>query len=406
MSALALLLSAMTSLQAIVALGTFSLSVLAPQLGLSVGQLGALNTVLFGAGAVSAFCAGNWIQRWGDLHLAALCMATVAAAMLCLMAGSFLGWVWLLWPAVILLGLAFGPETPASTAALSRITPGPRRPLVFSIRQTGNQIGVIAGSLTLPVLVTWHALLPYAGIGILALGGAAVCVALARNPQLQADPADKTSAGASVASSDTVRFILGSHRMRLLALAMLAYTATQMCLNTFLVSYFVHDWHETAAHAAQAVALLQAGGLAGRVFWGWLGQRTAGSHSLTGWLGLIGLLMAGCGALLVAGGLTIGGLGFGVLSTLLGFTASGWNGIMIAEVVRISGTARAGAVSGAMLMTGYGGLTLAPITFAMTAAVGGITISFLALFFAAALAGGALLALGRDNKPDGTEQND
>ena len=57
LSPLALALPAMTALQVTVALGTFSLSVLAPQLGLSVAQLAGLNTVLFGVGTAGALLA-------------------------------------------------------------------------------------------------------------------------------------------------------------------------------------------------------------------------------------------------------------------------------------------------------------------------------------------------------------
>ena len=57
LSPLARALPAMTALQASVALGCFSLSVLAPQLGLSLAQLAALNTVLFCVGTVGALLA-------------------------------------------------------------------------------------------------------------------------------------------------------------------------------------------------------------------------------------------------------------------------------------------------------------------------------------------------------------
>ena len=58
MSPLARALPAMTALQATVALGMFALSVLAPQLGLSVAELAALNTLMFGVGTVGALFAG------------------------------------------------------------------------------------------------------------------------------------------------------------------------------------------------------------------------------------------------------------------------------------------------------------------------------------------------------------
>ena len=55
------------------------------------------------------------------------------------------------------LGLAFGPETPASTALLGKLVTDERRALVFSVRQTGNQIGAVLGSLSLPAIAIWLA---------------------------------------------------------------------------------------------------------------------------------------------------------------------------------------------------------------------------------------------------------
>ncbi len=390
MSPLALALPAMTMLQAIVALGAFALSVLAPQLGISVAQLGALNTVLFGVGALGSLFAGRLIRRLGDLWLACACLVAVAAAMLCLGLGARFGAHWVLWIAVLLLGLAFGPETPASTSVLSRVTPAARRPLVFSVRQTGNQIGAIAGSLLLPALLLQGPGLPYALVGGLACAGALWCALLARGQSLR--PTRTLAQGVVGMSPEAIGEVVRSRPLRLLAFATLAYSATQMCLNTFLMSYVVREWQQPVAAAALLVALLQAGGLAGRLFWGWVGQRIGGGSSLAALLGALGLLMAVSGALLVLWRGAAGGMVFGVLVASVGFSASGWNGVMLAEVARIAGPARAGAVSGAVLMFGYAGLAVAPLAFVATSAQAGMTAAFLGLFALALVAGCALLA--------------
>ncbi len=53
-----------------------------------------------------------------------------------------------------------------------------------------------------------------------------------------------------------------------------------------------------------------------------------------------------------------------VLFMLVGFSASGWNGVMVAEIARVAGVERAGAVTGAALLFGYSGLAVAPLAFA------------------------------------------
>ena len=390
MSALGRVLPAMTLLQAIVALGAFSLSVLAPQLDIAVERLGILNAVMFGVGAVASLFAGRLIRLFGDLRLASICLVAVALAMLCLLAGSLFGLAWALWPAVLLLGLAFGPETPASTAVLARLTTAAQRSLVFSVRQTGNQIGAMTGSLALPVLLVWHPTLPYAGVGAIAVMAALWCGVLARDARLAPAQAAGGTPGAAAPDVGALRDVLASRELRLLALALLAYSATQMCMNTFLMSFFVRDWRYAVGMAAQTLALLQLGGLAGRLFWGWFGGRGAGEKSLAPLLGALGLFMAASGAALVlAQG--IGGVAIAVLAALTGFTASGWNGVMIAEVTRIAGPRRAGAIAGVVLMFGYAGLALAPLGFVAVAAAAGMATAFLSLLGFAAFAGVALM---------------
>jgi sugar phosphate permease len=387
MSPLALALPAMTLLQAIVALGTFSLSVLAPQLGLSVTHLGLLNAMLFGIGALGSLHAGRLIRCIGDLQLACCCLLAVAAAMLCLAAGSALGMDWAVWPAALLLGFAFGPETPASTSVLARVTPAARRPLVFSVRQTGNQLGAIAGSLALPLLLIADARLPFACVSVMALVGGLWCAMLARGARLRLPP---NMPIASTLDSGALARVLTSRALLLLALATLAYSATQVCLNTFLMSYLVRERQQAAVEAAQMVALLQTGGLAGRLFWGWAAQRIGAGGALTTLLGALGLLMAASGAALVTASPAGGALVFCLLAVATGFTASGWNGVMIAEIARIAGPDRAGELTGAVLMFGYAGLALAPLAFVAAGTGSGMIGAFLLLFACAAAAGLAL----------------
>jgi MFS family permease len=169
----------MTAVQAVVAMGTFALSALAPQLGVDLQALGWLGSALFGIGALSSLATGWLIRRVGDLALAALCMLAVLLAMLCLAVGT-VGWP--LWLAVLLLGLAFGSETPASVSVLARMTPLERRPWIFSVRQTGNQIGAMAGSLLLPALLPQGAARPFLLVAALALAVALWCAWLRRGP--------------------------------------------------------------------------------------------------------------------------------------------------------------------------------------------------------------------------------
>ncbi|WP_088287458.1 MFS transporter [Ideonella sp. A 288] len=388
LSPLARALPAMTALQATVALGCFSLSVLAPQLGLSVAQLAGLNTVLFGVGTVGALMAGRWLRRWGAWPVAALCAGAVAAGTLCLLVGGPLA----PWLAVLLFGLAFGPETPASAAVLTRITPPARRPWVFSVRQTGNQIGAMAGSVLLPALMVFHPRAPFVAIAAVATAMAAWCLLLSRDKALAAERSE--AAVDTSPRGQGLRRVLSTRPLRALAFATLTYTAAQMCLNTFLMSLAVREWQLEVAHAGAWVATLQAAGLAGRLFWGRFAQRCRSAGRL---LALIGLLIASAGIPLMVWPTAQQGLPMAVLVAVLGFTASGWNGVLVAEVSRIAGPAGAGALTGAVLVFGYAGLTLAPLAFAAASGVSSMALAFTGVFAAAGAAGAVLWHATRDS---------
>lgn len=381
MSPLARALPAMTALQATVALGMFALSVLAPQLGLSVAQLGALNTLMFSVGTVGALGAGLLLQRLGDWNVAALCAAAVAAGMVCLMLGGPLA----PWLAVLLFGLAFGPETPASASVLARVTPPTRRTWVFSVRQTGNQIGAMTGSVVLPLLLVANPQLPFGAVALIAVLMTAWCLQLARNDTLRVAPPEVRASGFG---RTALRRVLQSRSLLALALAVLCYSALQMCLNTFLMSLAVREWRLDVTTAAAWVAWLQAAGLGGRLFWGWLAQRMPSTAALLGWLGL---MIAGVGTVLMTSSAPHDGWRMALMIGLLGFTASGWNGVLVAEVSRIAGVQHAGALTGAVLMFGYIGLTLAPLAFAGVSGLTSMAAAFVLLCACAGVAGTLLL---------------
>ncbi len=386
MSPLLLTLVPMLLLQATVALGLFALATLAPALQISVPELGWLNMFLFGVGALSAFQAGRLLRWLGPWPVAILCAVSVALGMACLA-------LWgrpAIWFAVFFFGLAFGPETPASTALLAAVTPAARRPLVFSVRQTGNQIGAIGGSLTLPLLLALEARLPFILVTVISLALALWCACLARKPGLRHVAKHASSVpDLPKLPLQTRAWALGTVPLRWLALAAFLFSATQMSLNVFLLSHAVWTWGMALPQAAAWIALLQLGGLFGRLAWGWLAQHFASASRL---LGAIGLLATLAGLLLMLLPLSLGGWVFGTLLFVLGIAASGWNGVLVAEVTRLAGRHQAGELTGRVLAYGYLGLTLAPGAFAWTAGSVDTRMGFVCLFLAAGVAACCLIA--------------
>ena len=117
----------------------------------------------------------------------------------------------------------------------------------------------------------------------------------------------------------------------------------------------------TAAGAALAVA--QTGGLVGRVFWGVVGDRLGHTRLV---LGLLGLAMAAAAVATVITEWT-----FPALVTLcffFGLTASGWNGLFLAEVARLAPEGRVSEATGGVLITSFTGLVLGPPLFGLMVA--------------------------------------
>jgi predicted MFS family arabinose efflux permease len=222
---------------------------------------------------------------------------------------------------------------------------------------------------------------------------AAWCLVLSRDTSL--------AAGASEApvmatpSGQGLRRVLATPALRALAFATLCYTAAQMCLNTFLMSMAVREWQLDVAHAGAWVAALQAAGLAGRLFWGRFALRCKSAGRL---LGLIGLLIAAAGIPLMLWPAAQSGLPMAMLVAVLGFTASGWNGVLVAEVSRIADPAGAGSLTGAVLVFGYAGLTVAPMAFAAASGVSSMAMAFTGIFVASGLAGAVLCHATRDSE--------
>ena len=86
-----------------------------------------------------------------------------------------------------------------------------------------------------------------------------------------------------------LKLVRDDGRLRAMALASGAYSAMQISLNAFLVSFCVVELEMTLTAAGAALAVAQTGGLVGRVFWGVVGDRLGHTRLV---LGLLGLAMA------------------------------------------------------------------------------------------------------------------
>jgi hypothetical protein len=89
--------------------------------------------------------------------------------------------------------------------------------------------------------------------------------------------------------------------------------------------------------------------------------------------------MAFCAALLGLDGAALGRSGQFVVAALFGLTASGWNGVFVAEVARLAPPDRIGETTGAVLTASYAGLLAGPALISILDRVASLGAAFAAL---------------------------
>ena len=356
--------AAMTALQALVALGLFAPGVLAPRLGLGVQDVGLFTTVVFAVGMSTSLYGGTLASRFGPCRVAAVCAVAVACGMtLASVAGS----VWLI-AAGVCIGLAFGPETPASSTLLSKLARPEQRPLIFSVRQTGNQIGAMLGSLALPAIAATSPTGGFWLIACIALIAAVALLGLGRRY-------DEIAGGDGIELDLRAALKLVTSRADLRALALLSipFSAMQLALNAFLVTFAVTVLGHDHLTAGVLLATAQAGGLVGRLFWGLIATKAVEALVL---LAGLGFGMSGAALGMAALGPRLPFAAQGLLAFFFGLTASGWNGVFLAEVARLAPEGRVPEVTGAVLTASYAGLLLGPMVVTVVAMTGTLAASY------------------------------
>jgi MFS family permease len=357
----------MTWLQALVALALFAPGVVAPRAHIEVWQLSVFSCAVFAVGIPASFWGGGLIARMGSLRIATLCAAAIVVSM----ALASLGSTAALLAAGLCLGLAFGPETPASAALLSRLVTAERRAFVFSVRQTGNQIGAVCGSLALPAIaIAFGPAWCYAAVAASALIAIAVFEWLRPTYAGKFVPPPKLDLRARLA------LVTADRRIAMLALASMPFSAMQVSLNTVFVTLGTSELGLSHVEAGMALACAQAGGLVGRLGWGFVAMRLNASRAV---LIVIGLGMTFCAALLGLDGASLGRSWQFAVATLFGLTASGWNGVFVAEIARLAPQDRIGDTTGAVLTASYAGLLAAPALVSILDGAAGLGAAFFAL---------------------------
>jgi MFS family permease len=157
---------------------TLAIPVLAPAIaadtGLAPSLVGAYSFFMWTAAMLASGVTGSLIGLLGPMRVLQFSLALCATGLAAGASGSLVA----LALAPLFLGLGCGIETPASSDILGRLTRPERRAFIFSLKQTGVQIGGVVSGIAFPAAL---AALGWRGaLGVLA--GIVVAYALALEP--------------------------------------------------------------------------------------------------------------------------------------------------------------------------------------------------------------------------------
>jgi MFS family permease len=380
------------TIQALVAMAVLTVPAMAPAmartLGVSATSVGLFVSLVYLGAIGASVAAGPLVVRFGAIRVsqAGLLGCACGVGLLAAFPSPAVAI-----PSALLTGLGYGPITPASSHLLARSTPPDRVSLVFSVKQTGVPLGgVLAGALV-PTMVlaggTQVALLVVA----LACGA---CAFIAQPWRALLDADRDASHPLSLANlAAPVRLVFSQPALARLAATSFVFSAMQMCLSAYVVTYLHSVLGYTLLVAGAAMSAANAGGVVGRVAWGYIADRWLPPSRM---LAVLGAAMAACAGSLAALQAGAPTLLVGVLLVAFGASAIGWNGVYLAQVARLAPPGMASVATGGSLSVTFLGTVLGPVLFgAVATSLGSYRAGFVALAVPAAVCAWMLLRLGR-----------
>jgi MFS family permease len=376
------------AIQALVSMAVLAVPAMAPAVALwlevSPTLIGAYIALVYVGAIMASLLAGPLVRRYGAIRVS---QAGLLACALGLVLMAVAPWLPATALAALLIGAGYGPITPASSHLLAKTTPAHRVSLVFSIKQTGVPLGgVMAGALVPPLLLLGG---PVAALLAVAAGNV-VCALLAQPLRSTLDQDREAGHALGFTSvAGPIRLVASHQSLSRLAAFSFVFSAVQMCLATYLVTHLNATLGYSLVAAGAVLAAAQAGGVVGRVMWGYIADRWLRPQRM---LAVLAALMAICSvgtASLQAGAplpLVL------PLMVAFGASATGWNGVYLAEVARLAPSGMASAATGGALAVTFLGVVLGPLLFGVLAGLfGSYRAGYLALALPAALCGWSLL---------------
>jgi MFS family permease len=358
----------------------------APAFGVDPVYIGIYVAAIYATAACSSLASSGLIARFGPLRVSQACLVLSAVGLTAAATGEAAALI----PTAVLLGLAYGPPTPASTTLLAQGTPPQWMNLVFSIRQTGVPLGNMLAGAVLPgvaLAAGWQAAALLVAVACLAL---AVMVQPMRNGlDIARDPGRRVFARGLFVGP--LKLVFRSPPLRHMTYVSFAYSGMQTALSAFLVTYLHDGLGMPLVLAGIVLSAAQIAGVGGRVLWGLVADKLATPERVLGGLGL-----AMTAAALATGWFTPDWPIAAIFAVCIVFggTAVAWNGVYLAQIARLAPPGRAGEATAGSSFVTFTGVMMAPAAFsAIVSATGSYSLAFVVVAVLTCAAGLSLFVM-------------
>jgi len=268
-------------IQAMVAMALLSVPVMAPvaakALDISPTLVGIYISLTYAGAMFGSLTSGTTVSRLGPIRVSQLGLLFCALG-LSLCAVPSLPVIAM---GALLIGLGYGPITPASSQILARTTKPSQMALVFSIKQSGVPLGAMMAGAIIPTMminIDWQ-------LSLIAVALACLVFAALSQP-LRPSLDDQRQSGLPFeigTLTRPIRMVLGHRTLATMAICSFMFSMVQLSLTTYLVTYLHEDLSYGMVSAGLLLSVTQIGGIGGRIAWGVISDRWLGAQK-THWL--------------------------------------------------------------------------------------------------------------------------
>lgn len=328
---------------------------LAQMLDVDASYVGYQISILFGAAMLVSSVVGTVVLRWGACRAMQWSLWLCAAGMIAGLSGQ----LWLMPLAAICIGASNSLAAAGAAHLLFRFGSARHRNLIFSIKQTGVPLGWALIALLAPwltIALDWR--VPLLAVLAYSVAGALL---LERWRGVWDDDRDVHAAGRTNLLTG-IAVLWRYPTLRYLGISAFFFSFVQLCLGTFTVNLLVQEAGYSIVTAGVMLSVVQIAGMTGRLTFGWVADRSKQAIRVLSVSSLIAA--AGCVTSVFISG-TWPEPVLAVFYLVFGIVAYGWNGVMHAQVARLSPPGMVSVATGGVMVWVFGGILAGPALFAV-----------------------------------------